>query len=264
MAVDTSLITVYDTVYSYNVTAGVGPFNASLVQPFLSFLRSTAGDYPYEILPYTYFAAVYTLVLNPLITTVSQPVSCRIGDERESYLLSGGLEEVTPWVPQDHNEYPLVKIDRAAALQLDFTATANDSFQSADCEIFGETGFAIGIRLCVVEVESIDPYPGTLRAGITPFPHFIYSNLMTNYIEGLFVCLNGTDGDNCQVTELAPNITTILSGYTRQATIVAARSNYSIVSVLDATVCYPFISYCALPDLGYNDSKRGGRSENCQ
>lgn len=56
---------------------------------------------------------------------------------------------------------------------------------------------------------------------------------------GLFLC-NGTDGGtNCGPYTKSLNITTRVSFYTRQATMVAARSNYSIVSVGDLTVRIP-------------------------
>jgi len=60
-----------------------------------------------------------------------------------------------------------------------------------------------------------------------------------NLATGLFAC-NGTDGGTCGQTGLtAPNITTIVSFYARRATVVAARGNYSIVSVADTTVRLP-------------------------
>ncbi|KAI1767922.1 hypothetical protein GGR53DRAFT_480172 [Hypoxylon sp. FL1150] len=215
---NTTLVTVYDTAITYEATAGVGPFNGSLVQPFLQALRATAPGYPYTILPYTYFAAVYTLVLNPLISSVSEPVSCQDG-KCFSYLLSGGLEMVAPWVPEGHIDYPMIKIDPVASLQMDFTQYASDEFEEVDCDIYGETGFTIGIRLCLVHEPTL---PGSLRAG-------------------LFVCMNGTDGDNCQVSQPAPNMTTTMSVFTRQATVVTARSNYSIINVESLTPPVPLI-----------------------
>ena len=53
---------------------------------------------------------------------------------------------------------------------------------------------------------------------------------------GLFVCTNGTDGDTCRRPEPRANITTSVSFYTRQATVVASRSNYTIVSIAETTV----------------------------
>jgi hypothetical protein len=164
--VDTSLVTVFDTAETYNVTAGVGTFNASLVDPFLNFLRGTAPQYDKQILPYTYYAAAYTLLLNPLISTISEPVQCSPdpGGSCFSYLLSGGLEMVAPWARNPNPEYPMVKIERVPAVQLDFQGPQLDThFEDGDCDVFGEEGFSIGIRLCITEVPS---RPEALRAGM--------------------------------------------------------------------------------------------------
>ncbi|KAI0438358.1 hypothetical protein F4803DRAFT_569647 [Xylaria telfairii] len=207
---NTSLTTVYDTASTYNATAGVGPFNHSLIQPFMDALHRSAPGYPYTVLPYTYYAAVYTLVLNPLVTSISKPVACKTGG-CTSYLLSGGLEYVAPWVPQGNDGHDLVKIDKVPSVQLDFETSPSSKFLETECETFGEFGFTIGIRLCIAESQTSH---ALIRAG-------------------LFVCLNGTDGDSCGGNEERPNITTTFKAYTRSATIVAARSNYSIVDVAD-------------------------------
>jgi len=165
--VDTSFVTVFDTVDTYNVTGGVGTFNASLVDPFLKYLNSLAPGYDKNVLPYTYYAAAYTLLLNPLISTISEPVACTPGSGVAcfSYLLSGGLEMVTPWAPRAdwYTDHPMVRIEHIPAMQLDFQSPLqNDSFADADCDVFGEDGVAIGIRLCVSQVAS---HPESLRAG---------------------------------------------------------------------------------------------------
>ncbi|KAI9158772.1 hypothetical protein HJFPF1_06770 [Paramyrothecium foliicola] len=204
---NTSLITVYDTSHSYEVTAGVGAFNGSLVEPFKEFLHSLAPKYTYETLPYTYFAAAYTLVVNPLISTVSQPVNCQ-PDDCASYLLSGGLMMVAPWAPQAYPDYPMIKVAHAPSIQIDFTRTAKDGFEDVECDDFGEDGTAIGIRLCLAEEQS-NP--------------------------GLFVCSGGFNGGICELADPAPNITTEVTFYTRKASIIAARSNYSIMSITETT-----------------------------
>ncbi|KAJ9144673.1 hypothetical protein NKR23_g5763 [Pleurostoma richardsiae] len=210
---DTSFITVYDTADVYDATAGVGPFNASLIQPFINLLQSTAPSYAYQVLPFTYYAAVYILVANPLISTISESVHCPGDSTCASYLLSGGLEMVAPWVPQGYDGYGMVKIDHAPSIQIDFSRPMTDTFEEEDCSLFGQTGSRIGIRLCVAQDQSAS---GSLRAG-------------------LFVCGDGIDQGARNMTVPRPNITTAVSFYTRQATIVAARSNYSILSVEETT-----------------------------
>lgn len=162
--VNTSIVTVYDTVHTYNATAGVGPFNASLVEPFTRRLRASAPAYPYEIVPFTYLAAVYFLVVNPLISTVASPVvTCLAGNQCVSYLLSGGLEMVAPWMPSGYDRHSMVRIDNAPAVQLDFWGPADDGFLETDCDDFGKTGFNIGIRLCMAP----QPDDAGLRVGMS-------------------------------------------------------------------------------------------------
>lgn len=165
MIVNTSIVTVYDTARTRNATAGVGPFNASLIEPFTNYLRLLAPSYPYQVLPFTYLAAVYILVLNPLISTVSEPVRCE-GDKCVSYLLSGGLEMVAPWNLPGHEEHTMIKVDNTPSIQMDFSAPASDMFLLTDCDDFGKSGFNIGIRLCVAQ-ESDD---ASLRAGMIFIP----------------------------------------------------------------------------------------------
>lgn len=162
---NTNLMTVYDTAYSYNVSAGVGSFNASLVEPFISYLQGLSPTYPYTVLPYTYYAAAYTLVLNPLITTIVDPVSCTSQKSGDciSYLLTGGLEMVAPWVPSEHTDYPMIKVDNAPAVQMDFSGVLevdHEPFADSNCDIYGDSETTIGIKLCVEEKSA-----GTLRSG---------------------------------------------------------------------------------------------------
>ena len=147
------------------MTAGVGPFNSSLITPFINSLQSLAPDYPYQVLPFTCYAAVYALVLNPLLSTRSSPVSCKTSN-CTSYLLSGGLSMVAPWVERGHPDYPLVKIRKTPSIQVDFSGPTDDSFSASDCDLFGQTDSLLGIRLCVTELSSGS---GLLRAGRYPF-----------------------------------------------------------------------------------------------
>ncbi|KAK3395199.1 hypothetical protein B0H63DRAFT_556259 [Podospora didyma] len=204
--VNTSTVTVYDTAHTFNVTAGVGPFNSSLVDPFVKFIRSLAPQYPYQVQPFSYIAWVYILLLNPLTSTVASPVRCPGEGGCTSYLLSGGLSMVAPWVRQGFDDHTLVKIANAPAVQLDFTGPVDSAFGDADCDGFGQSGVKIGIRFCLSQ-SSPDPAADSLYA-------------QTERGAGL-----------CHGDPPAPNITTIVAFYTTKATVVAARSNYSIVSI---------------------------------
>lgn len=89
-----------------------------------------------------------------------------------SYLLSGGLEMVAPWTPLTTEDYPIIKIDNVTSIQLDFAeGIRSDIFSDTDCDVFGEVGFAIGIRLCVAE----DPSNiGLLNAGLL---HWVFGSV---------------------------------------------------------------------------------------
>ncbi|KAF4967229.1 hypothetical protein FSARC_5208 [Fusarium sarcochroum] len=231
---NTSLVTVYDTSHKYNVTAGVGPFNGSLVPPFMRYIQSLAPEYPYHVLPYTYYAAVYALVANPLVSTVIDSSTWQ-GDDCISYLLSGGLSMVAPWIPVGHEGYPMVKIDNVTSIQLDFTERVDAGFKDTDCNMFGQKGTIIGVRLCVAQGAT---GPGSLRAGKTVRCTCYYPGIFSIYhVPGLFVCENGTDGDACSSSRPASNLTTTVTFYTRRATVIVARSNYSIINIAESTVC---------------------------
>lgn len=141
---------------------GLGPFNASLVQPYRDFLHSLAPAYPYETLPYSSFAAAYTLVVNPLVSVVTETHGCT-DNLCMSYILSGGLEMVVPWVPQLHHDHSLVMVKRVPSIKADFTGPVRDFFDESECDIFGEAGVAIGIRLCLAPEPS---NPASIRAGM--------------------------------------------------------------------------------------------------
>lgn len=80
-----------------------------------------------------------------------------------SYLFTGGLEMVAPWVPSEHTDYPMIKVDHAPAVQMDFQGVLDvdeEPFAEADCDVYGDSETTIGIQLCLEEESA-----GTLRAG---------------------------------------------------------------------------------------------------
>ncbi|KAK8071283.1 hypothetical protein PG997_011486 [Apiospora hydei] len=207
-----SVDTVYETALSYNVTAGVGPFNGSLVRPFLGFLDSLAPDYPYTTVPYNYYAMAGGLVAYPTFGVVAEPIYCN-GAGCFSYLLTGGLEMAIPAVPQGYPEYPLVRIANAPAVQMEFTHRKEyEDFNKRDCSVFGAPGTPIGIQLCLAQ----GPKWGGLQAAI-------------------FSCTHGTDGGECLGDRPLPNITYGIKLFSRQASIIASQSNHSIMEGEDLT-----------------------------
>ena len=139
----------------------MGPFNDSLIEPFEKFLQSLAPDYPYQILPFTYFASVYILVLNPLFGTIASPFQCT-GPDCVAYTLSGGLSMAGPWITSGYPDHSLVRLRDVPSVLMEFSGPVDSNFDDADCDVFGQAGFAIGIRVCVVSHSSP---PGAIRAG---------------------------------------------------------------------------------------------------
>jgi hypothetical protein len=160
--VKTSVVVAYDSVTEYNVTAGVGQFNGTYIPRSIEQFHNITPEYPYQIVPFSAISSVYSLVGNSIYTTNARPISC---DSCDSYLLTGGVIMATPWIPSGYEAYPLVNIDKLPAIQVQFKRTMNDTetFQDDDCDVFGRTGFLIGIKMCVAKSKTL---PGSMIAGM--------------------------------------------------------------------------------------------------
>lgn len=212
--------------------AGVGPFNSSLLQPFRDYLHSLAPDYPYETLPFTYLAEAWTFLSNPLLSVSAKTHECS-STLCASYIFSGGLEYVVPWVPQVNPDHSMVMVKHVPSIQVDLTGPVEDAFDPADCDVFGESGVFIGIRLCLAPVQL---NPGSFRAGKLAQRDILKPANKRRI--GMFVCQQGIDDGACDGnhSESAPNMTAQVSFHTLRVSFIAARSNHSIISVMDATV----------------------------
>jgi len=151
-------------VHTYNITAGVGAFDGKLVHPYLEYLASLSPEYPFQVLPYTYYAAVYNLVANSMFSTVAEPIDCQ-GEWCVAYLLSGGVIMATPWIPEGNTTYPMVKLDNVPSMHLEFESTVGDDFHEEDCQAFGSDDTKIGVRFCVAPMSG---RANSLRAGMQP------------------------------------------------------------------------------------------------
>ena len=207
--VRTSIVTVYDTALTYNVTAGIGPFNASYINPFFDNLKELSPGYPYQVLPYTSYAMVFNLVVNPTQASASPPIQCPTNSTCDSYFLSGGMAMTTPWIPDVSAPSPMAMLPDVQGIQLDFQAGSgtDDLFSKSDCETYGADGVLIGIKMCVKPHES-DP------------------NLI---VTGIFICQNGTPNGTC-LPAPPPGITSTMALSTRRASLIASTSNYTISS----------------------------------
>ncbi|KAH6687780.1 hypothetical protein F5X68DRAFT_231327 [Plectosphaerella plurivora] len=211
----TSMVVVYDTAYSYEAVAGVGPFNSSLVDPFMNRIKSPTSDYDYNVLPYTYYSVVYNLVSNPVFANSHQPVDCS-GPTCVSYVLSGGVLMSAHWQPTGYQAYPLLKLPSVPVMQLDFDTkpTGNNFTDMADCDLIGADKLRIGVRLCLARSSS---RPGAVEAG-------------------LFICKEGVSGGVCNTKySPTPNLTAVVSFHSRRADILASRTNSTILTVSDLT-----------------------------
>lgn len=152
----TRLVVVYDSVETYNVSAGVGRFNGSYVAGYLERYQTTNTGYVYNVLPFSIMAMASNLVVNPMHSSSIAPVNCSSGQECQGYLVSGGLMMTTPWPPTDHTSSPVVTIDAVPATQIDFVrGIHNDSFDDAqDCQTFGGAGYLIGVKFCLAQSRS--------------------------------------------------------------------------------------------------------------
>jgi len=126
----------------------------------------------------------------------------------------------TPWVPSSvSTPHPVVRMTRVQAVQLDFEAGYR-SFSDADCETYGEAGVLIAIRVCLRSVAS---QPESLEAG-------------------LFLCQRGISKEGTCLTSSpawTPNMTTLMTVYSRKATVIATTSNYSITETSELTPPLP-------------------------
>ncbi|KAK8008211.1 hypothetical protein PG991_010762 [Apiospora marii] len=215
---NTEIATIYDTALTYDVTAGVGPFNSSLVQPYLDKINSLDPNYQYGVLPYNDFTVAYNLVTNPTYATSSHPIQCEntLYTDCFSYLLSGGIVMTTPWPPRSDLDYPLIRLENVPSIQIEFQKPHDNEFADTECDLFRGPGGQT-VAFCVARVQV---GIGTWKAG-------------------LFLCSNNTDTAACLRTTPTPNITTTLTFFERQATIITGRSNFSITSTDSLTPPIP-------------------------
>jgi hypothetical protein len=152
------------------VTAGVGKFNATYVQSFLSNLTDSQPGYDYEIVQFNWLALAYNLVGNSMQTSNVAPIAeeCKT-TVCDSYLLTGGLQSTTPWPATTHHEAPMINIDAAPGIQVEFQRGLQDGhvFVENECTVYGVDGMLIGIRMCIAESSS---KKGIFLAGLSTSP----------------------------------------------------------------------------------------------
>lgn len=215
---------MYDTGHTYPVSAGIGPFNASLVEPFMQRLKALAPSYKYSTLPYSYYGVVQDLVINPFYSTAAQPLYCEArshqdgADDCAAYLFSGGTVLSTPWIPSGFPDHPQVLMDNVSMIHAEFFPVAAEKHfdNSAECRLFGSNSTKIAVKFCLSQSS-----PTTLDAGI-------------------FLCKGGIPNGVCKTTtDPTPNITTSFSFSQRSGTVLSAKANYTIISTTKLTAPIP-------------------------
>jgi hypothetical protein len=142
--VRTSEIVDYRPGVTFDVTAGIGAFDGSLVPAVLANLGGT--------LPAGLIADDSELLADTEYTIHAEPVTCNAADSScSSYLLPGGLGSITPWPPSSDEEYPVIEIFNAPALQVEIMDHVSESFSSSDCSVFGVVGDPLTVEVCVAQ-----------------------------------------------------------------------------------------------------------------
>lgn len=161
---NTNINTVYRSVSTYNVTAGVGPFQGSYVAEFINMLQTNNAPYNYTVLPYQLITTSSNLISNTMHTIDTTPSVCKDGKTCHGYLLTGGLLLTDPWGSTDFLDYPAVTIYNAPAMQIDFMRgiEQGDEFDDPlDCTDYGAENFLIAVKFCLARSQV---RPGSLNA----------------------------------------------------------------------------------------------------
>jgi hypothetical protein len=89
-----------------------------------------------------------------MLSIAFDPVNCD-RNTCNSFLLTGGLVVTTPWPPTNYTEHPIITIQRAPAVQIEFTdnISEGDEFTDDDCSLFDGEGVLIAIKVCVARSQ---------------------------------------------------------------------------------------------------------------
>ncbi|KAI3578616.1 hypothetical protein IWW34DRAFT_911570, partial [Fusarium oxysporum f. sp. albedinis] len=203
--INTSVTTSYYPIETFNVLAGTGPFNGSLVAPFLKELNTT--------IPYFALANSYSFIHNPQFLLSLEPPSCPGGmTPCDSYLLPGGTYLMWPQPNGTVSEGSVISIEAAPAMRIDFAEglSSRDGFFSlADCAVFGRN--RVGLQFCLSD-STVDK--GSLKAGI-------------------YLCQGGIRNGQCLLgdSESAHNVTMTFSVSSCAASSINGAKNNTIMSV---------------------------------
>jgi hypothetical protein len=148
---------------SYSAIAGIGPFNGSLVVPYIQRLQKIQPNYPLKIMPYSTIAVSTTLMSNPLYSLEHLPIACQ-EESCQSILMSGGAIQATPNTPPGYSDPEVIVIKDVMSRQLEFQQgiPPGDTFKNKDCVVYNDNATIIAMQLCVKESTTS---PGSIIAG---------------------------------------------------------------------------------------------------
>ncbi|KAL4872464.1 hypothetical protein BDV12DRAFT_193554 [Aspergillus spectabilis] len=123
---------VYEPVFDYHATAGVGQFNGSYVSDYIRNLQNREVGYPYTVVPYWMQAIVKNLVTSPCI--------------RFPVYLYQSLRALG------------MTIGNVSPIQLDLRSeiSQEDLFSNDDYNIYGAETSWVGIRVCVSRSQTVN------------------------------------------------------------------------------------------------------------
>jgi len=200
-------------------------------------------QYKSAVAPYSFTAISYNLVANQMHSTICDPINCT-GEYCRAYLMSGGVIMLTPWTPTSFPSYPLVMAHHIPSIHVEFEYNPTfPDFSATDCDFFGSAGILISAQVCIRNSKEtkahLDIGKSTYLISRTPVSAPVSLARSSNRFEGLYVCQNSANTTACGGLSAAANITTTVTFYTRRATVVASRSNYSIIGVSDLEPAMP-------------------------
>ncbi|KAH6883593.1 hypothetical protein B0T10DRAFT_518691 [Thelonectria olida] len=207
--INTSVITSYYPIDVFDVLAGTGPFNGSLVGPFLRDFNTT--------IPYFALASSYSFIYNPQFSVSLKPSSCAGAMiPCDSYILPGGTYLMWPQLNSTVPDGSVISIESAPAMRIDFAeglSSQDNFFSSADCAVFGKD--RVGLQFCLSDSAV---HHESLKAGI-------------------YLCKGGIQNGQCLVGESgsAHNVTMTFSVSSYTASSINGAENNTILSVSTLT-----------------------------
>ena len=225
--INTSVTTVYKAEFTYPALAGVGPFDGTLVAPFLDFLKSGTGGLTAIPIPYSMTALTHNLIVNPQHSISSPHKSCNADLACDSYTLPGGLatanhnfgdsDNMLP--PTNRTDLPAITLGSVPATRIDFHRgiLPNDTTLTlSNCDFFYQQPYLIALYFCLA--------PSTIRPG--------------SILAAIRVCdLGRNHSTNACMSNITkypfgpPTINTTFSVARLRTGMVVSRANYSIFSL---------------------------------